>query len=77
MSDERMHHPKRALLTPKEAAHMLSIGRTTLYELLGQGKLPAIKIGRLQRIPQDELEAFIARQQHVVQATGQAVEEEG
>ncbi len=49
------------LLTPEEAAHRLSIGRTKVYELMDAGDLPSIKIDRCRRIPASAIPAFIAR----------------
>jgi excisionase family DNA binding protein len=45
----------------EEAAGLLGIGRTTLYELIRQGDVRPIRIGRCVRIPQRELEAYVDR----------------
>lgn len=47
------------LLTIVEACHRLSIGRSTLYNLISVGKLPLRKVGGASRIRSDELDAFI------------------
>lgn len=47
------------LLTIVEACHRLSIGRSTLYNLISAGKLPLRKVGGASRIRLDELDAFI------------------
>jgi excisionase family DNA binding protein len=52
----------RLLLTVAEAAHRLGIGRSLLYELLADGRVESIHIGRLRRIPADALAAYIDRQ---------------
>ncbi len=52
---------QRLLLTVAEAAVVLAIGRTTLYELIATGQLATVHIGRAVRIPRAELEAFVAR----------------
>ena len=49
------------LVSVDEAAGMLGIGRTTLYELIRRGDVRPIRIGRCVRIPQRELEAFVER----------------
>lgn len=49
------------LLTVREAATVLAIGRTTLYELIGDGQLRTVRIGRAVRVPRAELEAFVER----------------
>jgi excisionase family DNA binding protein len=51
----------RLLLTPEEAAHCLSIGRTRVYALLASRQLASIQIGRSRRIPLTELTLFIER----------------
>ena len=53
---------QRLLLTVSEAAHRLGIGRSLLYELLADGQLESIHVGRLRRIPIDALADFIDRQ---------------
>ena len=49
------------LVSVEEAAGLLGIGRTTLYELIRRGDVRPIRIGRCVRIPQRELEAFVER----------------
>ena len=39
------------LLTPEEAGAALNVGRTRLYELLRDGALQSVTIGRSRRIP--------------------------
>jgi excisionase family DNA binding protein len=53
---------QRLLLTVSEAAHRLGIGRSLLYELLTEGQIESIHVGRLRRIPSDALSAYIDRQ---------------
>jgi excisionase family DNA binding protein len=55
-------HGQRLLLTVSEAAQQLGIGRSLLYELLADGQVESIHVGRLRRIPIDALADFIARQ---------------
>ena len=49
------------LVSVEEAAGLLGIGRTTLYELIRHGDVRPIRIGRCVRIPQRELEAYVDR----------------
>ena len=51
----------RLLLTVEAAAELLSLGRTTVYELVATGELASVKIGRSRRIPYEALRRFIAR----------------
>jgi len=50
------------LLRADEAAIVLGIGRTKVFEMLACGELPAIKIGRCVRVPKDRLEKWIDEQ---------------
>ena len=50
------------LLTVTEAAKRLGIGRSLLYELLTEGKIESIHVGRLRRIPPQALAAYIEGQ---------------
>ena len=43
----------------QEVCGLLSIGRTTLYALIGQGDLTVLKIGRRTLISAKSLDAFI------------------
>ena len=40
----------KLLLTPREAADVLGIGRSKLYELLRAGTVPSVRIGACRRI---------------------------
>jgi excisionase family DNA binding protein len=51
----------KLLLTPTEAAMMLGIGRTKLYELIRSGELVSITIDRARRVPRVAAEAYVAR----------------
>jgi excisionase family DNA binding protein len=49
------------LLTPKEAAQVLRVGRTTVYALMRAGELHPVHIGRSCRISRAELERYVRR----------------
>jgi excisionase family DNA binding protein len=49
------------MLTPEQAAAALGIGRTTAYALIKSGELRSLRIGRLRRVPADEIDAYTAR----------------
>jgi excisionase family DNA binding protein len=59
LSDTMM--PPRLLLTVAEAAHLLGLGRSLVYELVLKRELASIKIGRARRIPLLALEEFVKR----------------
>lgn len=48
------------LYTAQQAASVLSLGRSTVYELMASGELKYIKQGRARRIRRVDLEAFVA-----------------
>ena len=56
---------EQLLLRPDEAAKSLSLGRTRIYQLLADGVLPAIRVGRSVRVPADALRAWIAANERV------------
>ena len=49
----------KELLTATEAAWLLSISRTKVFDLLASGEIRSLKIGRARRISRLELERFI------------------
>lgn len=48
------------LLKPEEAASLLRVGRTKLFQLVWSGELPVVRIGRSVRLPRADLERWIA-----------------
>jgi excisionase family DNA binding protein len=46
--------------TVKALADRLAVTPMTIYRLVGQGKLPAVKIGRAIRFDPDAVAAFLA-----------------
>lgn len=55
------------LLTVEEAADILRIGRNTCYELVRQGQIPHIRLGRLIRVPKHALMSWLGEQPDVYQ----------
>jgi excisionase family DNA binding protein len=45
----------KLLLTPEEAAEVLSLGRTKVYQLIGEGTLRSVRIGKCRRVPASAL----------------------
>ena len=43
------HYPDA--LTPRQVQEMLGIGQRTAYNLLRQGKIQSVRMGRLYRVP--------------------------
>jgi excisionase family DNA binding protein len=49
------------LLRVRDAARLLAISRTTLYQLMDCGKLSYVKIGKSRRIEEAAVQALIER----------------
>ena len=49
----------RLLHGTAEAADLIGIGRSTLYELIKSGEIKSVKIGRRALIHHDELERYV------------------
>jgi len=60
------------LLTDKEAAQRLGVGRTKIHELASQGKLPYVKFMRGRRFNTADLDKFILDHTECLQAGGPA-----
>ena len=50
------------LLRADEAAALLAIGRTKVFEMIASGDLPAIRFGRCVRVPKERLVTWIDEQ---------------
>ena len=55
----------KLLLTPAEAAQVLSISRSKLYELIGRGRLTTVRIDASRRVPRQALDEFIQHLHHL------------
>ena len=47
------------LLRAEEAAKLLSLGRSTVFQLLASGELPAVRVGRAVRVRRADVERWI------------------
>jgi excisionase family DNA binding protein len=52
------------LVRIEEAARILCLSRSTIYEMLGAGELPSVRHGTARRIPIAALHAWVARETH-------------
>jgi excisionase family DNA binding protein len=50
---------KMTLLTVKEAAAVVGLGRSTVYDLIYAGRIRSVKIGSSRRIRRGDLDDFI------------------
>ncbi|KGM13539.1 helix-turn-helix domain-containing protein [Cellulomonas bogoriensis] len=46
-------------LTVAEVADTMRVSRMTVYRLVHAGELPAVRVGRSFRVPQDALDAYL------------------
>ena len=53
---------KTAVLTPKEVATFLGLGRDKTYRMLAAGEIPSVRLGRTYRTPRRALEEWLDRQ---------------
>ncbi len=51
----------KRLLTIKQAAEILGVGRSTVYELIANDELEVVHIGRSARVPTSAIDDFIAQ----------------
>lgn len=49
------------LLKPQDIAQRLKISRAMAYKLLTMGELPSVRIGRIVRVREADLEAYIQK----------------
>ena len=61
MSDIEVIQAPRVMLSLDQAAKCLSVGRSTMYELINSGEIESVHIGRLHRVPADCLHEFVER----------------
>jgi len=57
----RRDSPKRISVTVDEACHITGLGRTKIYELIGQQKLKTVAIGRRRLVLYDSIEALLGQ----------------
>lgn len=56
-----MTNQPRTLLTVEQAAHQLSVSRTTMFRLLKERQVDSVRIGKARRIPAEEINTYIDR----------------
>ncbi len=58
------------LLRAEEVQKALSLGRSTVYQMMASGELPIVRIGRSVRVPADALRDWVERQAAPTSAPG-------
>jgi excisionase family DNA binding protein len=64
MKERRMateDRPRRRYLTVAEVAETMRVSKMTVYRLTKSGELPAVRVGRSYRVPQDALDSYLER----------------
>lgn len=61
MRDAEVTPARPLLLTVREAAALLRLGRSTVYELIADGELETVHVGRCARVPLAAVESFVER----------------
>ena len=54
-----MEKLERRTYTVEEAAQILGISRSSAYEAARKGEIPTIRIGKLIRVPADQLDRLL------------------
>ena len=54
----------KLLLKPNEVAQILGIGRSLTYELIAQGLIPSVRLGRCIRVPSESLKRWLQEQEN-------------
>ena len=54
---------EKLLLKPLEAAQVLGIGRSLMYELITRGEIPSVRLGRCLRVSKESLQKWIREQE--------------
>lgn len=49
----------KLLLRPNEVADLTGLGRSKTYELIAEGEIPSVRIGKCVRVPADRLREWI------------------
>lgn len=62
MEKDEANDDVRALLTVDETCERLRIGKSTLYDLIREGKIKTVKIKRRRLISMDAISKFIRRE---------------
>ena len=59
MDEQGVPRGRVRYLTVVEVADLMRVSRMTVYRLVHAGELPAVRVGRSFRVPQDALDAYL------------------
>ncbi|MFW5468469.1 helix-turn-helix domain-containing protein [Knoellia sp. CPCC 206435] len=57
MSHERLAEAR--FLTVAEVASIMRVSKMTVYRMVHAGELPAVRVGRSFRVPEDEVQKYL------------------
>ena len=60
-ADGPERRPVRLVYSVEEAADLLGIGRTFMFQLVATGEIDSFKIGNRRKIPRDAIDGYIDR----------------
>ncbi|WP_298454629.1 helix-turn-helix domain-containing protein [uncultured Cellulomonas sp.] len=52
--------PRVRFLTVAEVAEVMRVSKMTVYRLVHSGEMPAVRVGRSFRVPQDALDHYLS-----------------
>ncbi len=52
--------PRVRFLTVAEVADVMRVSKMTVYRLVHSGQMPAVRVGRSFRVPQDALDHYLS-----------------
>jgi len=55
----------KLLVSAEEAANILSLGRSKVFELLADGSIESLKVGRRRLVPRQALDTYVQHQREV------------
>jgi excisionase family DNA binding protein len=61
------------MLTAKDIQKLLQVDRSTIYRMAEQGRLPALKVGKQWRFPQDQVERWLNKKRPAVTPESEVV----
>lgn len=53
----------RLAVTPEEAAEMIGVSRTRIYQLLQRGAIPSLRLGKVRRIRVERIREYLEREE--------------
>ncbi|MDR7484831.1 MAG: helix-turn-helix domain-containing protein [Armatimonadota bacterium] len=54
----------REILTVEQAAEVLQVHKITIYRYIREGRLPAVRLGKMYRLFSRDVEAFLRAMRH-------------